>query len=65
MNKVPKMISTKDLDYICDAINWNFTNAKKVNHYFEETEDEEVKDALEKTKEILTDHYEFLVNILR
>lgn len=65
MNKVPKMISTKDLDYICDAINWSLTSAKKVNHYFEETEDEEIKDVFEKTKEILADHYEFLVNILK
>jgi hypothetical protein len=65
MNKVPKMLSSKDLDYICDMLNWNFTNAKKVNHYFEESEDEEIKESFERVTQIFNDHYNFLLNLLK
>lgn len=65
MNKVPKMISTKDLDYICDALNWNLTNVKKTHHYIKESEDDEIKEIFEKVAEIFNNHYEFLINLLK
>ncbi|MFA5602789.1 MAG: spore coat protein [Bacilli bacterium] len=65
MNKVPKMLSTKDLDYICDMLNWNLTNAKKINQYLEETEDEEIKESLETVIQMFEDHYNFLVGLLK
>lgn len=33
MQNVPNIISTKDLSYICDMFNWNFTTAKKALNY--------------------------------
>ena len=35
MNKVPDMISTKDLLYISDAFEWNLTACKKAQQYAE------------------------------
>jgi outer membrane protein W len=65
MNKAPKMISSKDLYYICDMINCNLISAKKVNHYMEETEDEDIKEEFEKVIETFRDQYHFLVNLLK
>lgn len=48
MNKVPEMISTKDLAYFSDMFNWNFTASKVAFHFSEEANDEEVKDVLHK-----------------
>ena len=36
----PKMISTKDLSYIEDMFKWNDTTLKKVAHYLDMCEDE-------------------------
>ncbi|MBO5096403.1 MAG: hypothetical protein J6B98_05970 [Bacilli bacterium] len=42
MKKIPNMISSKDLSYISDMFNWNFTAAKKIEFYLESCEDEEL-----------------------
>jgi len=47
MNKVPDMISTKDLLSISDAFEWNLTAHKKANHYAEVTVDKEIKKEME------------------
>ena len=47
MNKVPDMISTKDLLYISDAFEWNLTAHKKASHYAEVVNDKEIKKELE------------------
>ena len=38
------MISTKDLAYLSDIFEWNFTAGKVANHYKEEVDNEEIKD---------------------
>lgn len=43
MNQVPKMISTKDLSYISDMFEWNFTVSKVCNSYKEKIEAEDIK----------------------
>ena len=40
MEKVPKMISTKDLSYIEDMFNWHFVLCKKAYDYSELVLDE-------------------------
>lgn len=64
MEKVPAIISTKDLSYICDMFNWNFTAAKKALCYSKEVSDMEISNELEKVykmhKQIATE----LINIL-
>ncbi len=42
MEKIPNMISTKDLAYISDMFNWNMTAAKKIEHYLSTCTDQEV-----------------------
>lgn len=64
MNTVPTMISTKDLDYLKDMLNWNFIAAKKANHYLEHIEDEEVATIIGKVNEMHIQHYNLLLDIL-
>jgi hypothetical protein len=65
MNKVPKMISCKDLDYIKDMLNWNFIAAKKANHYLEHIQDQEVGTLVREVAEMHKRHYNLLLNILK
>ena len=46
MNKVPNMISGKDLDYFSDMFSWNFTASKVAYNFSEMVTDEEVKNKL-------------------
>ena len=46
MQNVPNIISTKDLSYICDMFNWNFTTAKKALNYSNNVTDNEIKEEL-------------------
>ena len=64
MNKVPTMISTKDLAYISDMINWNFIACKKANHFVDEITDEQVKDEVKNVALMHKNHVIKLVNIL-
>ena len=64
MKTVPKIISTKDLSYIEDMLNWIHTNSKKIKHYTEIVEDNDVLKELENCNTLLTSTYEKLLNIL-
>ncbi len=46
MEQVPTMISTKDLAYLNDIFEWNFTVCKKAYHFAKEVTDSEIKDNL-------------------
>ena len=46
MQNVPNIISTKDLSYICDMFNWNFTTTKKALNYSNNVTDNEIKEEL-------------------
>lgn len=46
--EVPTIISGKDLDYLCDIYNWNFNACKLANHFYNEVQDEEIKEVLTK-----------------
>ena len=61
MEKVPAIISTKDLSYLSDMFEWNFVAYKKVLHYSNEVSNEEVKNELNK---IATMHEKILKRIL-
>lgn len=64
MKEVPNIISTKDLSYIKDMLNWSLTIAKKAKHYSELTEDKEIYDFFNKVKKVHKKHYECLIQIL-
>lgn len=65
MNTVPKMISTKDLDYICDMFNWNFTACKKAYHFAQECTDKDVANILNEAAAMHKEHCQFLISLLQ
>lgn len=56
MEKIPNMISTKDLSFIEDMFNWNFTVCKKAYNYNDLVTDENIskflKDVAKKHEKI-------------
>lgn len=46
MNEPPVMISTKDLSYISDMFEWNFTASKVSNDFKDKVTDSEIKDLI-------------------
>ncbi len=47
MQTVPVMVSTKDLAYLSDMFEWNFTAGKIANHYYNEVTDETIKNLIQ------------------
>lgn len=64
MNTVPAMISTKDLSYLEDMMNWNLTLSKKAEHYSKEVKEEALKDAFTSLAHTCKEHYESLLQSL-
>ena len=44
MDTVPQIISTKDLAYLSDMFEWNYTALKQINHFINEVQDSEIKE---------------------
>lgn len=65
MDTVPTMISSKDLDYIKDMLNWNFIAAKKAKHYLQHIQDNEVKEQLNQVCEMHKQHFNTLLGLLK
>lgn len=64
MKSVPNIISTKDLSYIEDMLNWNYVLIKKINNYINEVKDTDVKKLLEKSSKDLKKNYNDILNTL-
>ena len=64
MNTVPNIISSKDLSYLEDMLNWNFVLIKKINHYLEFVKDDDIYNTLEKAKKDLMNDYNNILNTL-
>lgn len=64
MKCVPKIISTKDLSYINDMLNWIHTISKKLNNYKDVIEDNQVLKEIENSNNLLTNIYKNLLNTL-
>ena len=65
MKSVPNIISTKDLSYIEDMLNWNFILIKKINNYINEVNDISVKRILTKTKNSLLNDYKTILEYIK
>lgn len=65
MNKVPKIISTKDLSYISDMLSHNFFTCKKVNELNNLVSDKDVKKSLDEAAAVLKNNFSSLLNILK
>ena len=64
MKNVPNIISTKDLSYLEDMLNWNFILVKKINHYLNETNDEDIINMFEKARNELLNNYNDILDVL-
>ena len=64
MKSVPKIISTKDLSYISDMLNWIHTISKKIYHYTNIVEDNDVLKELENCNTLLITIYNKLLTTL-
>ncbi|MBQ3142306.1 MAG: hypothetical protein IJB82_02240 [Bacilli bacterium] len=65
MNEVPNIISTKDLMYIEDMLNWNFVLIKKVKTLKSMVKDREIKRFMET---VISEHkssYEKLLSLIK
>lgn len=64
MKSVPNIISTKDLSYLEDMLNWNFILIKKVNNYLNDIKDEDVIKCFEKVYKELMSNYNDILSTL-
>lgn len=64
MKEVPNVISTKDLLYIKDMLNWNLIMNKKVYSYLDCVDDADAIKIINKVMKLHKDHYNELLNIL-
>lgn len=64
MDKVPNMISTKDLSYFNELFTLSFVASKKCNQYASAVTNEELKALLEKISKIHSEHCHKIVAIL-
>lgn len=65
MDTVPQIISTKDLAYLSDMFEWNYTAFKQINHFISEVTDNEIKEILESIRNMHEDHLRFIISILK
>ena len=62
--KVPNIITGKDLDYLSDMFNWNYGALKSNYNAINEVKDEEIKEILEKSTNIFKDSIMNILSIL-
>lgn len=65
MDTIPKIISTKDLAYLSDMFEWNYTAFKQINHYIGEIKNADVKELLERVRNMHEDHMNFIIAIMK
>ncbi len=65
MNNVPKMVSSKDLDFISDMLNWNYFAVKECFNFSQIATDNEIKDELNEVGNMHYEHYKFILNLLK
>ena len=59
------MISTKDLLYLSDLFEINYLAFKEVSSYIKMIQDKEIKDTLERMKNLHEDHLHYIISILK
>ena len=64
-NEVPNIITGKDLDYLSDMFNWNYTALKSTNEGLTNVEDEEIKTVLEKGYNLFNNNLNVILSILK
>lgn len=65
IDTIPQMISTKDLAYLSDMFHWNYNAYKEIDHFITEVKNEEIKEMLERVRNMHEDHLHFIISILK
>lgn len=63
-NKVPNIITGKDLDYLSDMFNWNYGVYKSTVNAIEKVNDDDIKDILTRSSEMFYENMNTVLNIL-
>ena len=61
---VPKIITGKDLDYLSDMFNWNYSAYKHTVNEIDCVNDEEIKSILTRSSDMFYDNMNNVLNIL-
>lgn len=64
MEKVPSMISTKDLDYLTDIFNWNYGTFKSVINMESELTDKALSKCARKVSDLFMSNMDTVLDIL-
>ena len=62
--KVPNIITGKDLDYLSDMFNWNCGAYKNIYNAIEQVKDNEIKEMLTKASNMFYNNLNVVLNIL-
>lgn len=65
MPQPPAVISTKDQMYISDMLSWNLLAMKKAHFFAQQSQDSEIKQALEQAGSMHQKHYQMILNHLQ
>ncbi|MFX3616900.1 MAG: hypothetical protein ACE3JK_05205 [Sporolactobacillus sp.] len=60
----PEILSTKDLLYIEDMLSWNLQAIKKAHYYATMCQDRDIVQAMNRTCQLHTKHYQDILNHL-
>lgn len=63
-NKVPNIITGKDLDYLSDMFNWNYEALKKMNVAINQVQEEQIKTIVEKGYNLFKNNLNVILSIL-
>ena len=63
--QVPKILSTKDLDYLSDMFEWNYGALKKTNMFISNTNNNDVKMILEEGYNLFKNNLMSILEVLK
>lgn len=63
-NEVPTIITGKDLDYLSDMFNWNYSALKKMNVAVNQVKNEEIKETLTKGYNLFKKNLNLILSLL-
>ena len=63
-DKVPSIITGKDLDYLSDMFNWNYIALKKAKDFKDRAQDSDIITALKASCELFNTNLNIILSIL-
>ena len=63
-NVVPNIITGKDLDYLSDMFEWNYSALKFTNDAVNNVSDEEIRNMLDRGYQLFNNNMNIVLNIL-